>query len=83
MLDHKEISEDVAKTDTIIVESNNCKGQYKTAQHFYDMQDLANSLNKKVLRIYGVPGHGKGEVDHVGGIVKVAIRTSVAAVKHM
>jgi len=55
------------------------KGQYKSAQHFYDMQALANSLNKKVLRIYGVPGHGKGEVDHVGGIVKVAIRKSVAA----
>lgn len=31
------------------------------------------------MRIFGVPGHGKGEVDHVGGIVKVAIRRSVAA----
>ena len=32
-----------------------------------------------LVEIYGVAGHGKGEVDHVGGLAKVAIRREVAA----
>ena len=32
-----------------------------------------------LVRIYSVAGHGKGEVDHVGGLAKVAIRREVAA----
>ena len=51
MLDHDEISVDVDKVDTIVIGSDNCKGQYKSAQHFYDMQELANTLNKRILRI--------------------------------
>ena len=32
-----------------------------------------------LVRIYSVAGHGKGEVDHVGGLAKVVIRREVAA----
>ena len=31
----------------------------------------------KIVRVFGVAGHGKGEVDHVGGLAKVAIRRHV------
>ena len=34
--------------------------------------------NTPVIRMYGIPGHGKGEVDHVGGIAKVTIREMAA-----
>ena len=48
--------------NAIIIESDNCSGQYKSAQHFLDMQVLSNRLNKPIIRIYGIAGHGKGEV---------------------
>lgn len=28
--------------------------------------------------MYGIAGHGKGEVDHVGGIAKVAVRRQIS-----
>ena len=36
-----------------------------------------------LICIYGISGHGKGEVDHVGGITNVAIRREVAAGKFL
>ena len=48
--------------DSTVIESDNCKDQYKSAQHFYDMQQLANKLEKPIIRIYQVEGHGKREV---------------------
>ena len=63
----------------VIIESDNCRVQYKSNKHVYDLQQLSNELNSTVLRIYSIPGHGKGEVDHVGGIVKVAVRREIAA----
>ena len=70
---------DISDFDVIIIESDNCSGQYKSAQHFHDMQNLANLHNKTVIRPYSVAGHGKGEEDHVGGVAKVSIRMKVAA----
>lgn len=43
------------------------------------MQQVANNLNCKVISLYGIAGHGKGEVDHVGGLAKVAIWREIAA----
>ena len=60
--------------NVILLESDNCSGQYKSAEHFHDLQNLSNKENKTVIRFYGVEGHGKGEVDHVGGIAKVSAR---------
>ena len=61
----------------MVIESDNCSSQYKSCQHFYHLQSLANQLNCDIVRMYGVAGHGKGEVDHVGGIAKVAVRKEI------
>ena len=63
----------------LLIESNNCSAQYKSSQHFNDLQNLSNHLQKTVIRIFGIAGHGKGEVDHVGGTAKVAVRQETAA----
>ena len=80
-----DILEDVpiAENDVVGLESDNCCVQYKWAAHFKDCQDLSNGLKVQLIRIYGISGHGKGEVDHVGGIAKVAIRREVAAGKFL
>jgi len=61
----------------MIIESDNCKGQFKSTEHFYYLQELSNNTNKEIICVYGVAGHGKGEVDHVGGIAKVCVRREV------
>ena len=64
---------------TIIIESNNCKSQYKCAAHFPDIQNVADTFNVTIIRVFGIPEHGKGEVDHVGGIAKSTIKREIAA----
>ena len=61
----------------ILIESDNCSSQYKSAEHYHDMQDLCNNANTPLIRVYGISGHGKSEVDHVGGLPKVAIRREI------
>ena len=58
---------------TLVIESDNCSVQYKLARHFYHLQQLSNQTNKTIIRIYGIDGHDKVEVDHVGGVAKVAV----------
>lgn len=60
-----------------VIESDNCSSQYKSAQHFDDIQYICNKIGVPVLRVFSIAGHGKGEVDHVGGTVKCAIRRYV------
>ena len=43
------------------------------------MQNIANKYEKTVFQVFGIAGHGKGEVDHIGGIAKVVIRWQIAA----
>ena len=62
----------------IIIESDNCKSQYKSAQHFFNMQNIANKYMRLLIYLYGVAGHGKGEVDHVGGMAKAAVPQEIA-----
>ena len=50
-----------------VIESENCSAQYKSAQHFYDIQQISNKYEMSILRVFSIAGHGKGEVDHVGG----------------
>ena len=69
---------DVTNCDMIVVDSDNCSSQYKSVLHFYHLQELTNNYNIPVVRMYGIPGHGKGEVDHVGGTAKVTIRKMAA-----
>ena len=62
----------------VVIESDNCSSQYMSAKHFFSIQQLSNQLDSKVLRVFGISEHGKGEVDHVGGIAKNAIRKEIA-----
>lgn len=73
MVDHSKLPDGV----NIVLESDNCSSQYKSSQHFSHLQALSNNLNRVVYRIWGIANHGKGEVDHVGGIAKVAVRESI------
>ena len=77
----EEMLEDLEITPgmTIIVKSDNCAKQYKSAENFYDMQDLANKYEVNILRAFGIVVHGKAEVDHVGGLAKISIRRQIAA----
>ena len=69
----------VKDESVVMIESDNCSSQYKSAEHFHDLQVLSDRLNRVVVRMFGIAGHGKGEVDHVGGLVKVTIRREIAA----
>ena len=57
----------------ILLHSDNCSAQYKCAAHFSKLQDMADSLGVTVVRMYGIAGHGKNEVEHVGGVTKTKI----------
>ena len=59
-------------------ESDNCTGQYKSSHHFSDMQSLTNKHLRMVIRIFSIANPGKGEVDYVGGLAKVAVRQEIA-----
>ena len=63
--------------DIILIESDNAF-QYKFVQHFHEIQKTCNRVNKPILRVYGIAQHGKGEVDHVGGIAKNVLRKAIA-----
>lgn len=71
------ISHEPTKPEILIIESDNAV-QYKYTQHFHEVQALCNRQERKILRVYGIAQHGKGEVDHVGGIAKNSIRKAVA-----
>ena len=60
----------------LIVESDNAV-QYKSCQHFDIIQQNCNEQNQPIIRNYGIPEHGKGEVGHVGGIT--TLRRAIAA----
>ena len=72
-------STDIPEEVQIIIESDNCSVQYKSSKYFYHLQSLANQLQRIIIRLYGIAMHGKGEVDHVGGVAKVAVRAEIAA----
>ena len=51
--------------------------QYKSAECYYDLQSICDDFEVEKIRVYGIKGHGKNEVDAVGGVVKNAIRRAV------
>ena len=62
---------------TIVWETDNCSYQRKSAEHFRDCQQLANLWLRIIVQIWGIAGHRKGEVDHVGDFAKVAARRTM------
>ena len=71
-------STDVQESDAIITESGNCITQYKSASHFFKLQQLSDVFCKPIIHLWSIAGHGKVEVDHVGGTAKVTIRQDIA-----
>ena len=70
---------DFSENPYIVIESDNCSYQYKASAHFYGMQMLANKFQVNVIHILGIAEHGKGEVDHIGGLAKTTLRRAIAA----
>lgn len=60
-----------------VIRSDNA-GHFKCAQCFYDLQALSNEYSITIVRVYGTSGHGKGEIDSVGGHLKNAIRKKIS-----
>lgn len=73
---------DIFQISNLIVKSDNCFSQYKCAKKFYGLSQIANQFNVNVIHIFVIAGHGKGQVDQVGGLAKDTIRREVAAEKN-
>ena len=43
------------------------------------MQTLANKFKVNVICIFSIAEHGKGEVDHEGGLAKTTLWRAIAA----
>ena len=67
----------------VVIESDNCSSQYKSAEHFFTVQQISNQLDAEVVRVFGISEHGKGEVDHVGGIAKNTVRKEIAGGRNL
>ena len=50
---------------------------FKCAECFDDLQSLSDDFQATVVRVYGIAGHEKGEIDSVGGHLKNAVRSSI------
>ena len=69
---------DVEPGSILIITGDNCCSQYKSAKNFYDLNDISDEFGITIIRIYGVASHGKNEVDAVGGVAKIAIRSAIS-----
>ena len=48
--------------DAVVIEFDNCTAQYKSVKYFNDLQKVSNRLDKNIIHLYGIAGHGKGKV---------------------
>ena len=51
---------------TTVTESDNCTSQYKSAQYFHGLQEISTKYNRMLVRVFGIAGHGKGEMTMLG-----------------
>ena len=52
-------STDVQESDAIIIERDNYTTQYKSASHFFKLQQLSDVFCKPIICIWSIAGHGK------------------------
>ena len=71
------IEDSSSTTKTVLINSGNCSNQYKCIQHFSKLHSLATNKDITIVRIWSIARHGKGEVNHVGGLGKVTIRRAI------
>ena len=69
---------DALQKGKILINSDNFSSQYKCIQLFAKLQNLADKSDATVIQICSIASHGKGEVDHAGGLSKVTIRRTIA-----
>ena len=62
-----------------LANEDNGSSQFKSAPPFINIQELSDKYKIKVICIYSIAGHEKGEVDHVGCLAKVAMRREIGA----
>ena len=65
--------DDLSNYPHIIIESDNCRNQYESCSHFYGMQKLADEYKIPLIRVWCIADHGKGDMDHVGGVAKTQL----------
>ena len=53
-----------------IIKSSNCSSQYKSSQHFDNIQNICNKIGVSTIFQFSVARHGKWEVDHASGLEK-------------
>ena len=46
----------------IVIESNNCKVQYKSSGHFWSIQELANKYAVPIIRVFSIAEHSSCEL---------------------
>ena len=66
-----------------MIESDNCSSQYKSAEDFFTVQPISNQLDAKVVKVFGISEHGKGEMYHIGGIAKNTFRKEIAGGRNL
>jgi hypothetical protein len=66
----------------LVVRSDNAQ-HFKSAENFDDLQQISNKLGKTVVRVFGIAGHGKGEIDSCGGHMKNPVREAIANKIHI
>ena len=49
-----------------IIESNNCSSQYKSAQHFDNIQNICYKIGASIICLFNVTRHGKGNSTMLG-----------------
>lgn len=62
---------------SLVLRSDNASN-FKCAEAFHDMQKFANKYDITLVRVYGIAGHGKSEVDSCGGHLKTPARKHIA-----
>ena len=79
-LDH--ITSTISIADHLVIRSDNAM-HFKSAENFADLQQISNVLNITVIRVFGIAGHGKGEIDSCGGHMKNPVRKGIANKVHI
>ena len=65
---------------TIIIKSDNGPTQYKNKYAFKSMQNLSDTYNLRIIRIFGALGHGKGLIDAMSSFgAKSILRRDIVA----
>ena len=49
---------EIPQESMIVIQSDNCTSQYKSAQHFHDLQEISTKYNRILVRVFGLALQG-------------------------